>query len=154
MVEHADPIAFMAARMNPWQGATMRVDMPVASSIVDPRMQSAFSSCCLDTIGEWLDRHEVPVTWEFTSMILGKTVPGTQTIQDKTLHIHAELAPAILTPAELEALLPKLGAGCGGRILKTSRIDQIEVIEQIKLTEIALLPLAQSCNPKHPLRKL
>jgi len=132
----------------------MRIVIPVASCIVDERTRSAFSEACLDEIAERLDREEIPLTFKFKTGTIGRTVPGTQKIENRVLEVQAEATPAFLSQQDLETMLPALGAGCAGRIRRRSNVGEIELIESIHLSEVSLVALRDSCDPRRPCRKV
>lgn len=131
----------------------MRVTMTAATTTVDPKTRRAFSAMCIDDLARQLNGREFPVTFAHRELsIVGKTIPGTAT-RGHVLTVDAELAPPFMTAAELEAALPTLSAGIAGRTLRVGDVYGVVLVEQVELTSIAVLPLAASSAPAHPLWK-
>lgn len=133
-----------------------RVVLPVATTVVEQKTRSAFSSACVADALEQLNARAYPVTYEYRrTSVCGTTVIGTARMDGRDLMVELELQPPWWTPVELEAQLAehRLGGGIAGRILKCSNLDTIEVIERIRVGEVTLLQLHASVNPAKPARK-
>lgn len=133
----------------------MIVVLPVATTVVDPRMRAAFSPACLDSMREQLNVRSVPVTYEYRARsVAGCTVIGTARIEDRDLVVEADLSPPWWTEEELAAALPTLGGGVAGKVLRDGTVGPVHVTEQILVTEVSLLQLHTSANSAKPARRV
>lgn len=132
----------------------MRVTIHAATTRIDEKTRSAFSDRCLDDLARQLNDRPVTVNYGFReASIAGWTIPGTAAVEDHDLRVEADLAPAWWTAEELASALPILGGACGGKMLEESTLYGVHVVERVKITAVALVPLATSCNPQKPVRE-
>lgn len=133
----------------------MRLTIPIATTIVDQRTRAAFSPACLADIVVQLNAREYPVSYEYRSAsVCGKSIPGTARVDGSDLLVDVEVAAPWWTIDELErAVADGIGGGVAGRSMTESTVGTIHTTEKIRVSEVTLLQLHASCNPRRPAAK-
>jgi hypothetical protein len=133
----------------------MRLTLTVASTIVDQRTRASFSPACVADLVVQLNTREYPVSYEYRSASLcGKSIPGTARLDGTDVLVDVEVAAAWWTIDELERVVTDgIGGGVAGRSLSESAVGTIHTTEKIRLTELTLLQLHSSANPRRPATK-